>query len=177
MSKPSNDIIAEHAALIGRVTIAWNDLNHILGYLFRLFSGMPEDKATAIYFAPKSDTTQRAVLKAVAEIALKPHPDIWQPFKKSLDRINGLAGERNAAIHTSWVVSFPSLKFVPAASIPLHGSLKPDFVAQFEALRGELSNEFFALNEVRKEFEKATQGRGSRGDAKRSRIKRNAPKG
>jgi hypothetical protein len=171
MSTPPNDIISEHAALIGRVAIAWNDLNHVLSFLFRLFSGMPEDKATAVYLTPKSDSTQRQLLKAVAQIALEPHPEIWQAFKKSLDSINALAGERNAAIHTSWAVQFPEPKFVPAASMPLHGALKPDFITQFEALRDKLSDEFFALNEVRTAFEQYSRGR--HGDLKRLQIRPN----
>lgn len=82
------DFVAEHAALIGRVAIAWNDLNHILSYLFQQFSGMPDDKAKAIYFLPKSDSTQRQMLSAVAEITLAPYPEILASFKESIKQIN-----------------------------------------------------------------------------------------
>lgn len=156
MPNDAVDFVAEHAALIGRVAIAWNDLNYILSYLFRVFTGMPEDKATAIYFTPKSDSNQRELLMAAAKIALEPYPEIWQAFKKSFDKIKSFAGERNAAIHTSWAVTFPEPKFVPASEMPIHGSLRPDFASQFATLRENLANEFFALNEVRKVFEQAS---------------------
>lgn len=170
MSRQPSDPITEHAALIGGVTIAWNDLNYILSYLFRIFTGMPEDKATAVYFTPKSDSTQRALLKAVAKIALKSHPKLWLAFKKSLDRINDLAGERNAATHTSWAVQFPDPKVIPASFMPLHGKLRPDFVEQFKALPNKLAEEFLALNEVRVAFERLTASGRSRGDTKRRQI-------
>jgi hypothetical protein len=148
------DFVTEHAALIGRVAIAWNDLNFIVSHLFERFSGMSEEKAKAVYFLPRSDTNQRQMLTAVAEIALAPHPDILASFKECMKQINALAAERNAAMHTSWAVAIPGQHFVPAPQLPTHGSLKSDFAAQFESLRGRLSNQFFALNEIRKAFER-----------------------
>jgi hypothetical protein len=171
MPSVADDFVSEHAALIGRVAIAWNDLNYILSYLFQIFTGMPKDRATAIYFTPKSDATQRELLMAAAKIALEPYPEIWQAFKSSFDKIKSFAGERNAAIHTSWAVTFPEPRFVPASTMPIHGSLKPDFASQFASLREKLANEFFALNEVRKEFERVS---GVSGDSKRDQIALNA---
>jgi hypothetical protein len=154
VSVQDRDFVTEHAALIGRVAIAWNDLNYILSHLFERFSGMPEDKAKALYFLPKSDSMQRQMLMAVAEIALGPYPDLLANFKDCMKQINLLAGERNAAMHTSWAVAIPGNRFVPAPQLPTHGSLKPDFVAQFESLRTRLNDQFFALNEVRKAYER-----------------------
>jgi hypothetical protein len=154
MSTQVQDFVAEHAALIGRVAIAWNDLNFILSYLFEQFTGMTKEKAAAIYFLPRSDSTQRQMLSAVAQIALRPYPDILSSFNECMKRINLLAGERNAAMHTSWAVAIPGGHFVPAPQLPIHGSLKPDFAAQFEALKDNLNNQFFALDKVRREFER-----------------------
>lgn len=154
MSVQGTDFVAEHAVLIGRVAIAWNDLNFILSYLFEQFTGMSKEKSDAIYFLPKSDGTQRQMLSAVAQVALRPYPDILSSFNECMKRINSFAGECNAAMHTSWAVAIPGGHFVPAPQLPTHGSLKPDFVAQFESLKNNLNNQFFALNELRKEFEK-----------------------
>jgi hypothetical protein len=154
MSGLERDFVTEHAALIGRVAIAWNDLNHILSHLFQRFSGMSEEKARAVYFLPRSDSTQRQMLGAVAEIALASHPEILAGFKECMKQINALAAERNAAMHTSWAVAISGGHFVPAPQLPVHSALKPDFAAQFESLRARLNNQFFALNEVRKAFER-----------------------
>ncbi|MGO9686542.1 MAG: hypothetical protein ACLPTZ_28870 [Beijerinckiaceae bacterium] len=154
MSVQEQDFVTEHAALIGRVAIAWNDLNYILSYLFERFSVMPSDRAAAVYFSLKSDATQRELLMAVAKIALAPHPDILQSFKDCMGQINALAGERNAAMHTSWAVAVSGDRFVPAPQIPTHRALKPDFAAQFQSLRERLTDQYLALNEVRKAFEK-----------------------
>ena len=154
MSIQEQDFVTEHAALIGRVAIAWNDLNYMLSYLFQQFSTIPNDRARAIYFSLKSDATQRKVLMAVAKIALAPHPDILHSFKVCMGQIDALAGERNAAMHTSWVVAVSGDQFVPAREIPAHRALKPDFPAQFQSLRERLNDQYFALNQIRKAFEK-----------------------
>jgi hypothetical protein len=154
MPGEENDIVAEHAELIGRVAIAWTDLNHILIHLFQRFSGLPGDKAKAIYFTLKSDSAQRELLNGVAKIALAPHPELWGRFKTCMDKIRSLAGERNAAMHTSWVVSFPGIEFKPSPDMPVHKALQLDFVNQFQSLKENLSKQFFELNEIRKEFEK-----------------------
>ena len=60
---------------------------------------------------------------AVAKIALAPHPDILQSFKDCMGQINALAGERNAAMHTSWAVAVSGDRFVPAPQIPTTGRL------------------------------------------------------
>jgi hypothetical protein len=154
------DIVAEHAELLGREALAWNDLTHILAHLFEQFSGLPRDEANAIFFTPKSDSTQRAMLRSIAEFALKPHPKLWQELVTCRDIINNLSGERNAAMHTSWAVTFPEPRFVPAANIPVHKRLKPDFVTQFKSLQEQLNKQFFVLNEIRKSFEKQKYATG-----------------
>jgi hypothetical protein len=154
MPGPERDIIAEHAEMIGRVAIAWADLDQILGNLFELFSGLTSDKARAIYFLPKSDRAQREMLRTVAKIALESHPDLWLSFKSAMDGIDTLSGERNAAIHQSWGVQFPDPTFVPSHLTPTHKALKDDFVTQFQSLRTKLGDKFFELLEVRKEFRK-----------------------
>jgi hypothetical protein len=75
-------------------------------------------------------------------------------------RSAALAGERNAAMHTSWVVTIPGNQFAPASQIPTHGALKSDFVSQFQLLRQRLNDQFFALNEVRKAFARQQEGDG-----------------
>jgi hypothetical protein len=148
------DVVAEHAALIGRVAIAWNDLSYLLSVLFQMLSGMPELKAREVYFTPPSDTAQRNLLAAVAKVALKPHPSILKELADCLDGITRLSGQRNAAIHTSWVISIPGNEFVPSPAVPTHKALKQDFVTQFEALKTDLNNKWFELFEIKKKIAK-----------------------
>lgn len=154
MPEPQRDIVAEHAEMIGRVAIAWTDLDQILGNLFELFSGLTPDKARAIYFLPKSDRAQRDMLREVAKIALEPHPDLLSSFKSAIDGIDTLSRERNAAMHQSWGVQFPDPKFVPSHLTPTHKALKADFATQFQSLQRQLNDKFFELFAVRKEFRK-----------------------
>jgi hypothetical protein len=154
MPEPESDIVAEHAEMIGRVALAWTDLDQVLGNLFELFSGLTTDKAQAIYFLPKSDRTQREMLRTIAKIALEPHPDLWSSFKSAMDGIDTLSRERNAAMHQSWGVQFPDPKFVPSHLTPRHKALKPDFATQFQSLQKQLNDKFFELLEVRKEYRK-----------------------
>ena len=150
-SDEERDIVADHAELIGRVAIAWNDLNHMLSILFQMLSGLPADKARAIYFTPRSDTAQREILTAVGKAALEvAHPALWTSFKICMDGIGPLSGERNAAIHTSWVLVIPENKFAPSPAMPKHKALQTDFAQQFGALKERLGNKFFELNEIRK---------------------------
>jgi hypothetical protein len=144
------DIVAEHAELIGRVTVAWNDLNQILSILFEMLSGLPPEKANAIYSTPQSDRAQRDMLMAVAKIALEPHPSIWLPFKTCMEGINSLSSQRNAAIHTSWVLKIPGNEFAPSPILPKHKALKADFASQFQDLKAALHNKGFELLEIRK---------------------------
>jgi len=73
-----------------------------------------------------------------------------------MGQINALAGERNAAMHTSWAVAVSGDQFVPVPQIPTHRALKPDFAAQFQSLRERLNDQYLALNEVRKAFDAKT---------------------
>jgi hypothetical protein len=148
------DVVAEHAELIGRVAIAWNELSIMLSMLFELLSGMPSLKAREIYFTPASDSAQRNLLAAAAKVALKPHPDLLKEFNECMDGIRRLSSERNAAIHTSWAFQIPGNAFVPSPAVPTHKALKPDFVLQFQSLKTELNNKWFQLNEIRKKIAK-----------------------
>jgi len=45
----------EHAALLGRVTLAWSDCHHIVLSVFHTLSGVSWEKAYAIFLALRSD--------------------------------------------------------------------------------------------------------------------------
>jgi hypothetical protein len=85
-------------------------------------------------------------------------------FKTTIDKINDLAGERNAAVHTMWAIDwqywggpalyFPKIGVAPGA-IP-HKKLKDDFSAQCAELNRKLQEHFVELDRIRSEYEKLT---------------------
>jgi hypothetical protein len=51
----------EHAALLGHVTLAWNDCHNIVLSIFHILSGLSWGKASAIFLALKSDHDRREI--------------------------------------------------------------------------------------------------------------------
>jgi hypothetical protein len=158
------DLMEEHAKLVGSVVIAYNRVQHLIFVLFVAFSGMPTERASDIFFALRSDRSQRDVALAAAKTALVEHPNLWELFKTTIDKINDLAGERNAAVHTMWAIDWqywggPSLYFpkigVAPGAIP-HKKLKEDFSAQCAELNRKLQEHFVELDRIRSEYEKVT---------------------
>jgi hypothetical protein len=45
---------------------------------------------------------QRDITIAAGKTALAEHPALWERFETTLEKVNELAGERNAAVHTMW---------------------------------------------------------------------------
>src|SRR5216684_2202670 len=56
----------EHAAMIGRVAVAWNDVQFAVSQIFWLLSGMPQKRAHAVFFALRTDAAQRDITNAAA---------------------------------------------------------------------------------------------------------------
>jgi hypothetical protein len=92
------------------------------------------------------------------------HPALWERFETTLEKVNELAGERNAAVHTMWAIDWqywgvPSLYFPKvgvASEAILHEKLKDDFPAQFAELNQKLQEHFVELDRIRGEYEKLT---------------------
>jgi hypothetical protein len=157
------DLMNEHATLIGSVVIAYNKVQHLIFVLFVAFSGMPDEQASDVFFALKSDRSQRDIALAAGKTALAKHPTLWERFKTTIEKINDLAGERNAAVHTMWAIDWqywglalysPKIGVAPGA-IP-HKRLSDDFPAQCAELNRKLHEHFVELDRIRSEYEKLT---------------------
>ena len=114
---------------------------------------MPSEQAQDAFFTLKSDRAQRDMALAAGTTALAEHPALLERFKATLEKINDLAGERNAAVHTMWAIDWqywggPSFYFakigVAPGAIP-HEKLNEDFVAQFAELNQKLHEQFVEL--------------------------------
>jgi hypothetical protein len=143
---------------IGRVAAGWVDVNYLIYLLFVDFSGMPSEQAKDVFFALKADYAQRDITLAAGQAALAKHPDLWESFRRLIKEIGGLAGERNAAVHTMWSLhwdalwpmAFPTFKVGPACNTKPPGKLREDFQIQFKelsvALHKHVRNEYRKRN-------------------------------
>jgi hypothetical protein len=137
MPTAAQDDIDAHAALIGRVAIAWNDLHRVIGQLFEEFC--ESETAKQRYWSTRSDSAQRNQAFAAGMAALRLIPELRQRFETAMREINDLAGDRNAALHTYWTRTFPDRKIGAQEQVPKHGRLREDFVTQFIELVTKLA--------------------------------------
>lgn len=129
-----------HAMVIGMVTVAWNGAQENVFRLFHLLSGMPKPMAEAVFFSLKADSAQRDITRAVCEHTTELNEKYRQNAIDLIVKLDKLAGQRNAAVHTMWDDDAarrgsitPSTKHAAH-----HRSLKPDPTAQFQELTVEL---------------------------------------
>ena len=145
-----------HAALVGHVTLAWSNVHYLVFEIFRMLAGMEDRCAGAVFFALKSDASQRDITLALIKERVS---DETQRKAGSLfGRISGLAGERNLAAHTMWVEKMPDGKIVPNPSIRHPPQLREDFKAQFENLAERLRDLFRELLGLREAIMKEWEG-------------------
>jgi hypothetical protein len=140
----------EHAALVGHVTLAWSNIHSQVFRIFALLCGMTGRQSEAIFFALKSDASQREITLAVINETLS------EPLRKKgtviFGRINGLAGERNLAAHTMWATLMPAGKIMPNPSVRKPSRLKDDFEQQFQTLIEKLRELFRELMRFNQEI-------------------------
>ena len=55
----------EHAALVGHITLAWSNIHSEVFAIFSLLCGMEGRRSEAIFFALKSDASQRDITLAI----------------------------------------------------------------------------------------------------------------
>ena len=141
----------EHATLIGTVTLSWNRAVHQLLRVFTHLTGIETPVAEAIFFSPQSDSSQRYLIKRVAEaVGLdKIHQD---ELNKLLKRLEGVSTGRNLAAHIIFGVSaFDPIsntwapKVVPALTPPQDRRLENDFDAQFREVERKLAQIYHDL--------------------------------
>jgi len=137
-----DDLADQHAAMLGHVSIAWNDVHWMLYRIFDVLSGMSTDQSKAVFFALKTDSAQRDIIQALAKVSLRPHPELLTQFLEMMKRIGRVAGVRNAAIHTMWATHYPSRMVTPSPWVPRHGALADDYETQFTKMTEDLRNIF-----------------------------------
>jgi hypothetical protein len=137
----------EHAALLGHVTLAWNDCQSMVMQIFHTLSGTSWVQSTSVFLSLKSDQSQRDITIALLLAVLDRAGDdpIRQLGTSLVGQLGSLAGERNAATHTMWITVMPSRKVEPHPAIPKPKMLKPDFKSQFENLTQKLRKLFREL--------------------------------
>jgi hypothetical protein len=137
----------EHAALLGHVTLAWNDCQSMVMQIFHTLSGTSWAKSTSVFLALKSDQSQRDITVALLLAVLNRADDdgMRQLGTSLVGQLGSLAGERNAATHTMWITVMPSRRVEPHPAIPKPKILKPDFKSQFEGLTQKLRKLFREL--------------------------------
>jgi hypothetical protein len=135
-SENENRYYNEHAALLGHVTLAWNDCQSMVLGIFHQLSGLTWDKAAAVFLALKSDQAQREITIALMGAVLNTDNDsgMRDLGTRLIGTLGKMAGERNAATHTMWVTVLPERKVEPHPTLPKPKTLRPDFKSQFEAL-------------------------------------------
>jgi hypothetical protein len=138
----------ELATMIGRITIAWNDVQSEIFELFAAASGVERQKAAMIFFSLRTDASQRDITNAAIFVAL-PQGHVQYRLQKLLERAGKLAAERNLAIHQIWATHHPSGNMVPSPFIPRRTRLRDDFDVQFSALLDELKTFYPVLLRAR----------------------------
>jgi hypothetical protein len=145
------DAVSKHAELIGRVALLWSDIHRQLGELFEAFTKSQDERTR--YWTTPSDRLQRQLILSAASIALKEFPDLQETLELTLRKIDALAGDRNAAIHTFWAATPPPERKVrPRAYIPKHKALRDDFEAQFKELLTALSELWLTLFDLQIDY-------------------------
>jgi hypothetical protein len=129
--------------LLGRITIQWTTIQAAISRVFRRLSGLDAAKAEAVFFAVKSDTSQRDMTLALGRVVLDKHPELLERTIKLFNRLGDLSGERNAVTHAIWAVNLPEGRITPMPSRGQHRRLKIDnHRAQLDRLLRDLSEMF-----------------------------------
>jgi len=161
----------EHAALLGHVTLAWNDCHSIVLSVFHTLSGVSWGKASAIFLALKSDHARREITLELMKQVLNTKND--EPIRKLgeqlLRKLGKVAGERNLATHTMWVTVLPEREVQPHPALPRHKKLQEDFKSQFSKLATDLRHHCHELMKyeggLRVHLEQTQKRLGRRGKA------------
>ena len=137
----------DHAALLGLVTLAWNDCHYFVLSIFHTLSGVSREKAYAIFLALKSDHDRREITLALMKTVLDTDNDehMREQGTRLLGQLGALAGERNLATHTMWITMMPEREVKPHPYLPPPKNLKDDFKTQFSELRTNLRKLFSEL--------------------------------
>jgi hypothetical protein len=110
--------------------------------------------AKAIFFALRSDGTQRDITVAALQIALVYHPDLMARVVTAIADFGKIAGRRNDFIHAMWY--FPDDAKPPEVWLNVRKNLDgKDPVEEAKKLIGDLDAIFTHLHGLRIEIEEA----------------------
>lgn len=143
----------EHAALVGSVTLAWNRNVHQLLRVFTHLTGVESPVADAIFFSTQSDSSQRRLIRKVAEV-VDLAPDRRIALNALLKDLDNVSTGRNLAAHIIFgVTAFDEKtgawgpKVVPALQVQQDRRLRDDFTAQFIEVEQTLAEIFAKLED------------------------------
>jgi hypothetical protein len=101
------------AYYIGKVTIAWNDVQFALLYIFQELIGNPK-LARSLYFSAPSDRAQQKMVRDTIDTILKPiDAPLAKRMRHEINRINAYNDRRNDVVHALWTTDPPTKKVVP----------------------------------------------------------------
>src|SRR5215471_18397682 len=130
----------EHAALLGHVTLAWNDCHYMVLVIFHTLSGDSWERACATFCEQNSDHNRRGITRTLMKKVLRTKND--EPMREKttelLDKLDKLAVERNLATHTIWRQVMPEGQVQPHPALPRSKELQEDFKSQFSRLTADL---------------------------------------
>ena len=103
VDNPNEKVLAD---LIGQMTITWNECQSIIFMMFYRALDVGIVKATAIFFALRSDGTQRDITAALLPKSV-PH-DLAHRAIAAINDFGKIAGRRNDFIHGMWHYEEPN---------------------------------------------------------------------
>jgi hypothetical protein len=100
--RPTDDL----APLVGKATIAWNDLQFAILSIFFTVLPCPRELSEALFFSIKSDRAQREMVRAAVEHVVAPIDAMLA--KKITDLFVKIEKKqykrRNSAVHAMWMI-------------------------------------------------------------------------
>lgn len=88
---------------IGRVTVAWSDVELTWYLIYLTVSHADRDEADAIYFTPNNSATERKLTINIANVTLAAHPNLIDQIGQLQNRTNHASGDRNAIAHGKYI--------------------------------------------------------------------------
>jgi hypothetical protein len=166
----------ELAQILGRVTIAWTDVQSGVFDIFAAVSEIPRSRAEAIFFALRTDMAQRDITLAAAKDALQKNAVLLKKVSDILGEISDASGDRNAASHAMWAMHYPSGHLTPNPFVRMPKKLQRDeydkqFIALQKTLRrlygrtiplpDEIHAHFASLDRRRKQTDQHAKSQGN----------------
>lgn len=133
------------------MTMLWNDCQGIVFMIFFYALQAPIIKASAIFFALRSDNTQRDIAAAVLR-ATPMKPDLSDRAIRAINELGKIAGKRNDFIHAIWHYEEDDKPPKPWLGVR-KGLADKDAIEACVALTEELQDIFVELHTLRKEIE------------------------